>query len=162
MKIEKISNYVLYAISIIIVLSFLAFFLIGYDNMEGDKNAPKLTGYLLFVQYALGVIALGLMIWSVVVSAMKSSGGDETKASGVPGSKVVMFTCAITVVSMVVGAIIGFVDPSNADGFTTSSGSYTSAGMLVLVDMCMWSMYILAVVSVIAVIISATGVLNRK
>ena len=43
MKLEKISNYVLYGISVFIVLSFLAFFLIGYDNMEGDKNAPKLT-----------------------------------------------------------------------------------------------------------------------
>ncbi len=161
MKLEKISNYVLYALSAIIVLSFVAFFLIGYDNMEGDKNAPKLTGYLLFLQYGLGVIALGLMIWSVVVNALKSSGTDERKATGVPGSKVVLFTCAITIVSMAVGAIIGFVDPGNAEGFTTSSGSFTSAGMLVLVDMCMWSMYILAVVSVVAVIISATGVLKK-
>ncbi|MCD7720718.1 MAG: hypothetical protein LUC86_05225 [Prevotellaceae bacterium] len=158
MKLEKLSNYVLYAISAIIVLSFLAFFLIGYDNPEGDKNAPMLTGYLLWLQYALGIIACVLMIWSVVVSARKSSGSDEVKMTGIPGSKIVLVTCAITIVSMIVGLLLGLGE----DDFTTSSGSFTPGYMVTLVDVFMWAMYILAVVSVIAVVISATGIFVQK
>ncbi len=162
MKIQKISNCVLYVISAIIVLSFLAYFFIGYDNMEGDKNAPVLTGYLLFVQYALVAITFVLMVWSLVVNSLNSSAKEQLASTGVPGTKITLFTWSLLILAMIVGAVIGFVDPANAGGFTTSSGSYTSEGMLVLVDVCMWSMYILAGVSVIAVVISATGILNRK
>ncbi len=158
MKLEKISNYVLYALSIIIVLSFVAFFLVGYDNMEGDKNAPMLTGYLLWLQYALGFITFVAMIWSLVVNALKSSGSDELKSTGIPGSRIVLCTCAITVVSMIVGLIIGIGE----DDFTTSSGSFTPGYLVTLVDVFMWAMYILAVVSVIAVIVSATGIFTKK
>ncbi len=158
MKIEKISSYVLYAISAIIVLSFLAFFLIGYDNMEGDKNAPKLTGYLLFVQYALGVIAFGLMIWSLVVNTLNSSSKEQLQSTGIPGTKITLFTCAITVISMLIGLLLGIGE----EDFTTSSGTFVSGGMIMLVDVFMWAIYILAAVSVIAVVISATGVLSRK
>ncbi len=158
MKLEKISNYVLYALSAIIVLSFLAFFLIGYDNPEGDKNAPKLTGYLLYLQYALGLVAFALMIWSVVVNARKSSGSDEIKSTGIPGTKIVLATCAITIVSMIVGLLVGW----NEDDFTTSSGTFTPGYLVTLVDVFMWAMYILAVVSVIAVVLSATGVFTKK
>ena len=157
MKLEKISNYVLYAVSIFIVLSFLAFFLIGYDNMEGDKNAPKLTGFLLFVQYFLGFAAFGLMLWSVVVNARKSSGSDELLSTGIPGSKIVLFTCAITIVSLVVGLVVGLGE----EDFTSSSGVFTPGYMVTVVDMFMWSMYILGIVSVVAVIVSATGIMKK-
>ncbi len=158
MKLEKISNFVLYVLSAIIVLSFVAFFVIGYDNMEGDKNAPVLTSYLLFLQYALIAIAFILMIWSVVVNARKSSGSDEIKSTGIPGTKIVIFTCVLTVVSMVVGLLLGL----NEEDFTTSSGTFTPASMVTLVDVFMWAIYILAIASVIAVVVSATGIFNRK
>ncbi len=158
MKLEKISNYVLYAVSAFIVLSFVAFFMIGYDNMEGDKNAPELTGYLLFVQYGLGLLALGLMIWSVAVSAKRSSGSDEKKTTGVPGSKIVLLTCLITIVSLAIGLVFGLGE----EAFTTSSGNVTEGYMVTVVDAFMWSIYILSAVSVIAVVLSATGVLNQK
>lgn len=157
MKLEKISNYVLYGISIFIVLSFLAFFLIGYDNMEGDKNAPKLTGFLLCVQYLLGVAAFGMMLWSVVVNARKSSGSDEIKDTGIPGSKIILFTCVITVISLVIGAVLGLGE----EEFVSSSGVHTPGYMVTLVDAFMWSMYILAAVSVVTVVISATGIMKK-
>ncbi len=158
MKLEKISNLVLYILSAIIVLSFVAFFLIGYDNMEGDKNAPVLTSYLLFLQYGMVVIAAVLMLWSLFVNARKSSGSDELKSTGIPGSKIIIFTCALTVVSMVVGLLLGL----NEEDFTTSSGTFTPASMVTLVDVFMWAIYILAIASVLAVVASATGIFNKK
>ena len=80
MKLEKISNNVLYVVCAIIVLCFLAFMFIGYDNYdEAGRVAPKLTGMLLFLQYALGIVTFILMIWSVIRGA-KNSGGRLPRA----------------------------------------------------------------------------------
>ncbi len=158
MKIQNISTYVLYGISALIVLSFLAFFLIGYDNMEGDKNAPMLTGYLMFLMYGLGLAAVVLMAWSLVANGRKSSASDQIKATGIPGTKIVIATCIITILSMVVGLILGIGE----EDFTTSSGSFTPGYLVTLVDVFLWAIYILSLVSVICVIVSATGVLTRK
>lgn len=157
MKLEKISNYVLWGVSAVIVLSFLAFFLIGYDNMEGDKNAPQLTGFLLVLQYLLGVVTFVLMAWSVVVSARNSSSADEKKTTGMPGSKVILFTCVLTLVSLAVGFVIGL----SAEDFTTSSGVYTPASMVQLVDTFLWAIYILSGASLIAMVASSIGLLKK-
>ncbi len=157
MKTEKISNYVLYALAIFIVLSFLAFFLIGYDNMEGSLNAPKLTGYLLIVQYLLGVGGVAVMIWNVVSSVRKSSGGDEKATKGLPATKISMFAIIITVASLVIGLLTGLGE----EDFTTTSGVFTEGYMVTVVDMFLCSIYILAIVAIVAVVVSMSGVLKK-
>lgn len=158
MKLEKISNIVLYALSGLIVLSFLAFFLFGYDNMEGEHNAPKLTGFLLVVQYLLTIGAFAAMLWSVVVSAKKSSGINERLTTGVPGKKIILFATSATVISFIIGLLLGLGE----EEFVTSSGMRTPGYMVTLVDVFMWSIYILSTISVVAVVVSATGVLAKK
>lgn len=158
MKLEKVSNYVLYALSTLIVLSFVAFFTIGYDNPEGDRNAPQLTGFLLFLQYALGLGGFLLLAWSVFVSARQSAGTDEIKATGLPGSKIVLFTTLLTIAALAVGFVIGFGE----EDFTTVSGVFTSAAMMQVVDTFMWGMYILGFVAIVALALSASGVFAQK
>ncbi len=157
MKLEKISNYVLAALAILIVVSFLAFFLVGYDNMEGDLNSPKLTGFLLGVMYLLGLGATGAMIWSVVSYARKSAGVDQKTTTGLPGTKITICTVGVTLISLVIGLLFGLGE----DDFTTSSGVFTPGYMVTVVDMFLWSIYILTIVSVIVVAVSMSGVMKK-
>lgn len=157
MKIEKLSNYVLWSVSAVIVLSFLAFFLIGFDNMEGDLRAPQLTGFLLVLQYVLGIFTFALMGWSVVVSARNSSSADEKKTTGIPGSKVILLTSLLTIVSLAVGFVVGM----GAEDFTTSSGVFTPASMVQLVDTFLWSIYIMSVAALLAMAASSIGLLKK-
>ncbi len=158
MKLEKISNNVLYAVCAIIVLCFLAFMFIGHDNYdEAGRVAPKLTGMLLFLQYALGFVTFILMIWSLIKGAKNSGGSDENVTKGVPGKKIILFTAVVTILAFV----LGYVFNMGEEAFTTSSGVTTSAGMVTVVDAFIWSIYIMFFVAVCAVILSATGLMTK-
>ena len=158
MKLEEISNNVLYVVCAIIVLCFLAFMFIGYDNYdEAGRVAPKLTGMLLFLQYALGIVTFILMIWSVIRGAKNSGGSDEKTTKGVPGKKVILFTSVVTILAFVLGLVFNLGE----DAFTTSSGVTTSGTMVTVVDAFMWSIYILFFVAVCAVVLSATGLMTK-
>ncbi len=158
MKLEKISQCVMGVLSAVIVLSFLAFFTIGYDNFDGKNNAPKLTGFLLVVQYLLAIGGFLLMLWSVWVNARKNSGTDEMETTGIPGKKIILFTAGITIFSLLVGLLFGLGEES----LTTTSGVFVDAIWVTVTDICMWSIYIMSIVSVIAVVVSATGMLRGK
>ena len=159
MKLEKISNNVLYAISGVSVLIFLLFFTIGYNNFDEKGNtAPKLTSLLLFLQYALGVITFILMIWSAIRGMKNSGGGDEKATKGILGSKIVLFTSILTIVAFVAGYVLNLGE----EAFTTSSGVTTSGGMVTVVDAFMWAIYIMFFVAVVAVVVSATGVMTKS
>ena len=158
MKLEKISNNVLYAVCGVIVLVFALFFLVGYDNYDESGNvAPKLTNLLMALMYILGVVTFCLMVWSLVKSARNAAGSDEKEATGIPGSKIIIATAAVTLVAF----IIGYVFNLGEEAFTTSSGVTTSGGMVTLVDAFMVAIYILAVVSVAAVVVASTGVMTN-
>ena len=131
---------------------------IGYDNYdEAGRVAPKLTGMLLFLQYALGIVTFILMIWSVIRGAKNSGGSDEKTTKGVPGKKVILFTSVVTILAFVLGLVFNLGE----DAFTTSSGVTTSGTMVTVVDAFMWSIYILFFVAVCAVVLSATGLMTK-
>ena len=158
MKLEKISNNVLYAVCGIIVLVFVLFFTVGYDNYDESGNvAPTLTNVLMGLMYLLGVVTFCLMVWSLVRSARSAAGSDEKEATGLPGSKIVMCTAAITIVAFVLGWVLNLGE----EAFTTSSGVTTSGTMVTMVDAFMVAIYILALVSIIAVIVAGTGVMTK-
>ena len=61
MKLEKISNNVLYAICAVSVLIFVLFFTVGYNNFDEKGNtAPQLTSVLLCLQYILGIVTFDI------------------------------------------------------------------------------------------------------
>lgn len=162
MKLEKISNNVLYAVCAIIVVVFILFFAVGYDNVDveiaADKNAPTMTNLLMILMYLLGVATFCLMIWSLVKGARSAAGSDEKETTGIAGSKIVMATAAITLVAF----IIGYVFNLGEEPFTTSSGVTTSGSMVTLVDAFMVAIYILAIVSIISVVVAGTGVMTKS
>ncbi|MBQ8050706.1 MAG: hypothetical protein IJ197_03925 [Bacteroidaceae bacterium] len=159
MKLEKISNNVLYAICGVSVLVFVLFFTVGYNNFDEKGNtAPQLTSVLLFLQYLLGVVTFVLMIWSVVKGIQNSGGGDEKATKGIPGSKIVLFTTILTILAFVVGYVFNLGE----EPFTTSSGVTTSGGMVTVVDAFIWAIYIMFFVAVVTVILAATGVMTKS
>lgn len=159
MKIEKISNYVLYGVCAVIVLCFALFMGIGYDNMDdAGHTAPLLTDLIMVLMYLLGLATACLMVWSLVVGARSTAGTNEMESTGIPGGKVTMATFGITVLSIVVGVVLGIGEPD----FTTTSGVFTPGYMVTMVDAFMWSMYILAFVSVVAVVVASSGIMTKN
>ena len=158
MKIEKISSRVLLVCIILILVSFGAFLTIGYDNMVGDHNQPILTDVILCLMYGLTIVTAGLVVWSVVQSAQNSKGSDSSATTGVPGGKIALFTICLTIVSFIVGWVLGLGETN----FTASDGSVTTAGWVTVVDMFCTSIAILFVAAAIAVAVSMTGILTKS
>ena len=159
MKLQNISNYVLYAICALSALVFLMFFVWGYaDEMIGDKVAPKWTSLLLFWQYALGFVTFVMMGWSLWVSVKSSGGSDEKSTTGVPGKMIVIVTSIITALSWGIGFALNLGEEAvvkNNDVLATST-------MVTVTDAFMFTIYVLAIVSIIAVVVSATGVMTKS
>ena len=158
MKIEKISSRVLLACVILIVVCFGAFLTIGYDNPVGNYNEPMLTDVIMWLMYVLVAVTAALTIWSVVRGAQATKGNDPAATTGVPGGKITMFTIGLTIVSFIIGWIIGLGETD----FTTTSGAVTSAGWVTVVDVFMVSMGVLLLAAAIAVIVSMTGIFTKS
>ena len=158
MKIEKISNYALYGVCALIVLIFAVCFIGPSDFDEKGNTVPFCIDLLLVLQYALGVATAVLMAWSLFKGVQNSKGVDEVAITGIKGSKIVLFTCILTIASLLVGAVLGIGEPD----FYTNNGVKTEGYMVTMVDAFLWSMYILGLVAAILVVISATGVVKNE
>lgn len=159
MKLEKISNNVLYAVCGLIVLVFLLFFCVGYDNYDESGNvAPTMTNLLMALMYLLGIATFCLMVWSLVKSARSAAGSDEKESTGIAGSKIVSCTSVVTLLVFILGYVINLGE----EPFTTSSGVTTSSGMVSLVDAFMVEIYFMAIASIVAVVVASTGVMTKS
>ena len=158
MKIEKISSRVLLCCVILIVVCFGAFMTIGYDNPVGDNNEPLLTDVIMWLMYLLVVATAALTVWSVVRGAQSGKGNDPAATTGGPGGKITMYTVCLTVVSFIIGWVLGLGETD----FTASDGTVTTGGWVTVVDIFCVSMGILFVAAAIAVIISMTGILTKN
>jgi len=158
MKLEKISNNVLFAVCGVIVLVFILFQFVGHDQYDEKGNvAPAMTDLLLFLQYGLGLVTLALMVWSLVKGAMSSGGSDEKTTTGVPGKMVVFVTAVITLASW----IVGFVLNLGEEPIVKNNDVLATGTMVTVTDAFMFSIYVLALVSVVTVVISATGIMTK-
>ena len=158
MKIEKISSRVLLCCVILIVVCFAAFLLIGYNNHVGDNNEPMLTDVIMWLMYLLILVTAGLTVWSAVRGIQNSKGNDPAATTGVPGGKITLFTAGLTIVSLILGWILGIGEKE----FTASDGTVTSAGWVTVVDVFMVSMGVLLVAAAIAVAVSMTGIVTKN
>ena len=152
------SYYVLYACFAIIILTFAVFFGYGYDNMEGDYNAPVCTEGLMWLMYGMFAVTAILAVWSVVRGAkisMASKGGD---ISGVPGGKVTAASMALLVISL----IVGLVPNLNETEFVAADGTVTTAAMVTVTDMFLVSIYIMLLLTTLAVVFNMTGLMKKK
>ena len=158
MKIEKISSRVLMCCVALIVVCFAAFLLIGYDNPVGEYNEPMLTDVIMWLMYVLTAVTAVLTVWSVVRGIQNTKGNDPAATTGVPSGKITLFTAGLTIVSLILGWILGLGE----EAFTASDGTVTSAGWVTVVDVFMVSMGVLLVAAAIAVAVSMTGIFTKN
>ncbi len=157
MKIQEISKYALLAVCAVSAIVFIMFFGFWGDEMIGEYAAPTYTGLLLILMYALVAITTVLVGWAVVKGIASAKGTDSSASTGVPGGKISMCTVILLVASLVFGYVLGIGEPD----FTAADGTVTSGSMVTIVDMFMWSMYILAVVAFTAVGVAMSGILTK-
>ncbi len=160
MKLEKLSNIALYASIGLGVVCFALFFLVDYSNMDFDgvHVSPALTDLVLILLYALLVVTTGLTVWSLVRGAMVNSGNTGPNPTGIASGKVTLCTWGSVIAALVIGLIAGLGE----EDFTTVSGKTTAGGMVTVVDMFLWAIYILAFVTIVAVIVSMSGYLTKS
>lgn len=157
-KTEKISNTVLAATIGVSAVIFVLFLCIGYDEpfeANPDYNAPVLTDLFLGLMYALVLAVTGCCIWSVIHSMQQGNkGGNDNR---VPAGKVSLITWGLLIASIVIGLVLGLGESD----FRAADGTITEASWVTVVDLFMWSMYILSAALVILVVVSMAGVIAR-
>lgn len=157
-KTEKLSKYALTVCTVIIIASFAAFFGVGYDNPVGDYNEPQLTELIIYLMYALTLVAAVLAVWSVGKSVKENLGYSGENLSGVPGGKVSAISLIIMIASLVVGYVCGLGETE----FVAADGTVTSATMVTVSDMFIISIYILMIVAALCVAVNMTGLLKKR
>ena len=142
MKLEKLSNIALFASIGVGLVCFVLFFLVDYNNMDFDgvHVSPALTDLVLILIYALFVLTAGLAIWSLVRGATINSGNTGPNPTGIASGKITLCTWGAVLAALVIGLIAGLGE----EDYTTVSGVTTSGGMVTVVDMFLWAIYILA------------------
>ena len=160
MKLEKLSNIVLYSCIGLGVVCFALFFLVDYNNMDFDgvHVSPALTDLILILMYLLFVVTAGLTVWSLVRGGMTNSGNTGPSPTGISGGKVALCTWGAVIVSLIIGVVSGLGE----EAYTTNSGVTTSAGMVTVVDMWLVTIYILAILAIVAVVVSMSGYLTKS
>lgn len=159
MKIQNISKYAMLGVIGVSAIVFILFFFIGWDNdYIGDFVNPLFTPLLLIWMYLVVAATAVLTIWSVVKGAQSTKGVDSASFTGVPGGKVISFTAGVTLVSMAIGFCLGF---GEAD-FTAADGTVTTGAWVQIVDMFIWSMYILTLVAIVAIGLTMSGYLTKS
>lgn len=158
MKTEKISKMALYICIGIILVCFVLFMTIGYDNPVGDYNEPKLTNLIMWLMYAMGLVTVIITIWSVIHGIQSNKGAAANATSGVPGGKISFFTMLLMIASLAIGAITGIGEPD----FTAADGTVTTGTWVTVVDAFCISIAIMFIAAIIVVAISMTGILTKS
>ena len=89
---------------------------------------------------------------------MVNSGNTGPNPTGIASGKVTLCTWGSVIAALVIGLIAGLGE----EDFTTVSGKTTAGGMVTVVDMFLWAIYILAFVTIVAVIVSMSGYLTKS
>ena len=88
---------------------------------------------------------------------LTNKGKYSAATTDMPVSNITSFTWALFVVSLVVGYVLGI---GEAD-FTAADGTVTPGHMVTVVDMFIWSIYILSVVAFAAIAVGMSGILTK-
>lgn len=158
-KEQKISDMVLYAIMAVSAIVLVIFFAWGYDTPyeeNPDFNAPLFTDGLIILQVALTVVAtlvtIGGAINSLTVGRGKAQVNDKVNVADKVASPIAWGTC---VVSLIVGVIYGVINKD--EQMIINNKAWQNATESIESDICIWSIGILTLGTIIAAIYSMIG-----
>ncbi|MCQ2065888.1 MAG: hypothetical protein MJY66_08555 [Bacteroidaceae bacterium] len=153
----KASSWVLGIILILSAAVLVMFYCVGFSDWDSTLNltAPRYTGLLLVWQYVLVALTALFILGFGLVNGIKNMGykGDKGAKSGFFGI-VFLVTVVIIVVSF-------FMAGTKAVRLGDES-LYSNVSMLKLTDVCLYSIYALAVLAIISALLSMTGIFKSK
>lgn len=152
-SVECISQFTLYSIIAIVVLVFVAFYLIGFDNpyiADASFNAPLLTDGLLWLMYVLVAGTLGVMAFSII-KTLKTVKIENAKVNGIPAQKIAYSVFFGMLIVLLLTFVFGSTKAMLINGVMFSDKFWLRA-----TDMLVNTIVILLLVSVVAVIFGAT------
>jgi len=147
-KISRTSRFTLY-IGVLISLVVLGLFYLGgqvpaHEQLVADMSQPKFTDLLLYWMYALLAITIIVWVLFIILSSMTQLKDSPKKALG--GFLALLGLAALLVVTYVIG------DGTllNIPGY---EGTDNRPAMLKMTDMWLYSIYVMFVVTILAMII---------
>ena len=156
MKASKIASIVYYVLIALSVVVLVLFFCVGFGNMEslpsGLYKSPQFTDLLMYWMYALAAICAVC----TVVGAVGAKGGkvdSNMPAWGKVAAKVGLW---LFIPVLVIAWFIGSKAP-----IMTGTGLYEDAFWLQAADAIIYTIYVLLVVTAIALIASLTGIFKK-
>ncbi len=152
-KIASIAYYVLLALSVVVLVLF---FCVGFGNMEslpsGYYKSPQFTDLLMYWMYALAAIC-GVC---TLVGAVTAKGGkidSNMPKWGVALAKVGLW---LFLPVLVVTWFVGSTAP-----IMTGTGLYEDAFWLQATDAIIYTIYVLLIVTAIALVASLSGIFKK-
>ena len=153
-KIASIAYYVLLAISLVV---FVLFFCVGFGREEavasGFKKAPQFLSLLMYWMYAL----VAICTVCTVAGAVTSKGGKVDSNMPKWGEVLAQVGTWLFVPVLVVTWFMGDDTPIRMG----TGELYESAFWLVATDAMIYTIYVLVVVTVLALAVSLSGILKK-
>ena len=153
-KIASIAYYVLLAISLVV---FVLFFCVGFGREEavasGFKKAPQFLSLLMYWMYAL----VAICTVCTVAGAVTSKGGKVDSNMPKWGEVLAQVGTWLFVPVLVITYFIGDDTPIRMG----TGELYESKFWLVATDAMIYTIYVLVVVTVLALAVSLSGILKK-
>ena len=152
-KIASIAYYILLAVSAVVLVLF---FCVGFGNMEslpsGYYKSPQFTDVLMYWMYALAAIC-GIC---TLVGAVTAKGGKVD--SNMPAWGAVLAKVGLWLfLPVLVGAwFVGSKSP-----IMTGTGLYEDAFWLQATDAIIYTVYVLLIVTAVALVASLSGIFKK-
>ena len=154
-KIASIAYYVLLAISLVV---FVLFFCVGFGREEavasGFKKAPQFLGLLMYWMYAL----VAICTVCTVAGAVTSKGGKVDSNMPKWGEVLAQVGTWLFVPVLLVTYFLGDDTPIRMG----TGELYESTFWLVATDAMIYTIYVLVVVTILALAVSLSGILKKK
>ena len=153
-KIASIAYYVLLAISLVV---FVLFFCVGFGREEavasGFKKAPQFLGLLMYWMYAL----VAICTVCTVAGAVTSKGGKVDSNMPKWGEVLAQVGTWLFVPVLLITWFMGDDTPIRMG----TGELYESTFWLVATDAMIYTIYVLVVVTILALAVSLSGILKK-
>lgn len=156
-KSHQISNWVFIALFIVSIIVFGMFYLVGFDNPQGEYNAPEYTDLLIKFMYFMIVLCIVAAVGFAIFNGISLVGGPKgVNISGVPGGLIAGVSWGIFVIALVVSYIMASDAP-----IKTGDGVYDDVFWLKMTDMFIYAIYALMVVASLGLVVNLTGIFKK-
>ena len=152
-KIASIAYYILLAVSAVVLVLF---FCVGFGNMEslpsGYYKSPQFTDVLMYWMYALAAIC-GVC---TLVGAVTAKGGKVDSNMPAWGAVLAKVGLWLFLPVLVIAWFMGSKSP-----IMTGTGLYEDAFWLQVTDAIIYTVYVLLIVTAVALVASLSGIFKK-